>query len=603
MSKEKDQLKKRSAVNVDDKWDVEKIFLSLEAGARRLDEMRQLAGDKGQWPDFSELKGKLNVKENLKKFLDQYYAVERRLVKIYTYAHLKFDEDIASRDAKELFEMASLMINQFKTATSWANSEILKLDEALFNAITQDVLFVDYKNLLRQLKNIKPFILSEKEELILSLSKDATRSISKTFGALDNADLEFEPCKNEKGESLPLSHGRYGSYMQNKDRTLRKSAFENMHGAYKQHENTFSELLTGQVKTHHLEAKARGYESCVHAALNENEVDVAVYMHLIASVKKRLPSLHAYTAHRKKALGLDEMFAYDLQVPLTQIADQSYSYERARDMVLSSLQDLGSDYIEIATKGLKEQRWVDKYENKNKRSGAYSSGCFDSNPYVLMNFNGSLRDVFTLAHELGHSMHSYFSNKNRLYVDSSYSIFVAEVASTFNEKMLLKYLIEQASTEQEKKRLIYFALDNIRATLFRQTLFAEFELTIHTFVEQSRPLSAPLFKEIYLKLHQEYYGPSLATDESLSVECFRIPHFYYNFYVYQYATGISAALTLHDKVSKGERGAKEKYLEFLCSGSTRDPVTLLDNAGVCMRDGRAIDTTIDHFDYLLKQIS
>lgn len=596
-------LKQRSEVAQSDKWDVEAIFDSTEQAYTALEEVKKQEGSDKSWPELSEHKGQLEDKAKLKKVLDSYHAIERALVKIYTYAHLRFDENITDQKAKELFETIQLVIHQFQTAASWVIPEILHLDQALFEAIKQDPLFSEYTHFLRQLATIKPYTLSEKEEYILSLSSDATSSLAKAFGALDSADLIYEACKDSKGEKHPLSHGLYGLYMQSTDRTLRQAAFENLHAAYKQHEHTFSELLTGQVKTHWLNARARGYDSCLHAALNKNEVDVAVYNTLIETVKERASALHNYINHRKEKLGVSELFPYDLQVPLSSASTKKYTYEEAEQLVLESIKPLGEEYVAIATKGFKEQGWVDRYENQNKRSGAYSSGCFDSHPYILMNFNGSLRDVFTLAHELGHSMHSYYSKKAQNYVDASYSIFVAEVASTFNERLLLKTLLEKATTEEEKEHLLYYDLEGIRATLFRQTLFAEFEKTIHTWAEAGEPISSGKLKQHYLELNKQYYGSGLTLGDFIEFEGFRIPHFYYNFYVYQYATGISAAYALYNKVMEEGQSACEKYLTFLRSGSTKDPVTLLERAGVSLRSAEPVNVLIDHFETLVNHLS
>lgn len=600
MLKKREEVKERSAVKESDKWDVESLFASFDEARAALDKIRKIAGDNGHFETLAYFKGRLANPANLKQYLDTFYDIQRKLIKVYTYGHLRLDEDITNRIAKELFELTTLTYTQLIAATSWATPEILRLEDDKFEALISDPSLREYEHVFRKLKHDKPFTLSEKEERILALSADATGSIKKAFGAMDNADLKFKDCENEKGEKLPLSHALYGLYMQSKDRKLRKTAFENMHHEYLAHENTFSELLGGQVKVHQLSAKARGYDSCMHAALSSNEVDTKVYTNLLEGVKERLSSLHKYIAHRKKVLGVDKLYAYDLQVPLSQEMTKRYSYSEAEKLVLDSLTPLGENYIKIAQSGLQKQRWVDRYENKNKRSGAYSSGCFDSHPYILMNFNGSLRDVFTLTHELGHSMHSYFSNTQRRYVDSSYCIFVAEVASTFNEMMLFNHLVEKAQAPEEKKYLLYSHLDNIRATLFRQTLFADFELQIHQLWEQGRPLSPGLLKDVYSELSKTYYGPEFTVDESLSAECFRIPHFYYGFYVYQYATGISAALSLYNSVSEGGQSAREKYLAFLGSGSTSDPVTLLENAGVSMRTKEPIYAMIDYFDKILK---
>ncbi|MBM3183940.1 MAG: oligoendopeptidase F family protein, partial [Chlamydiae bacterium] len=367
------------------------------------------------------------------------------------------------------------------------------------------------------------------------------------------------------------------------------------------HANTFCELLQGEVQKHVFQSKARKYPNCLTAALFPQKIDPLVYDNLISAVRKAHPLMHEYMALRKEILGLSELHYYDLIVPLVDEVQISMSYKEACDAVVQSVALLGKDYQSHVEKGLFQERWVDVYETPKKRSGAYSSGCYDSMPYILLNYQGTLNDALTLAHEMGHSMHSLFSRRNQPYIYADYPIFVAEVASTFNEQLLLKQLKEKMKSKEERAYLINHAIEGIRATIFRQTLFAEFERQIHQWVEEGTPLTPKLLKEYYVKLNRDYYGPDLISDPELEIEWARIPHFYYNFYVYQYATGLSAALTLFQKAEKDPE-KRQKYLEFLSSGGSNYPIELLEKAGVNMRTSEPVDAAMEKFKQLLEEL-
>jgi oligoendopeptidase F len=382
---------------------------------------------------------------------------------------------------------------------------------------------------------------------------------------------------------------------------LRKTAFINLHKAYEAHANTLCELIQGQVQSHLYNAKARKFDSCLDAALFPHQIDKAVYENLIASVRKHLPLMHQYVALRKKALNLSEIHVYDLQVPLVEELNSHLNYEEARQAVVASVAPLGKEYQSSLKKGLLEERWFDVYENMRKRSGAYSSGCYDSMPYILMNYNGTLNDVLTLAHEAGHSMHSLLSRRNQPYIYSQYPIFVAEVASTFNEQLLLKFLKEKAKSKKDIAYLTNYQIEGIRGTIFRQTMFAEFELQLHKWAEEGTTLTPTLLKQYYVQLNRDYYGPEMALDPELEIEWARIPHFYYNFYVYQYATGLSAALALFQKAMASNE-SRGKYLEFLSSGGSRFPLDLLERAGVDMRSTAPVDAALSYFKTLIDDL-
>lgn len=436
----------------------------------------------------------------------------------------------------------------------------------------------------------------------MALAGQALQTSYKAFNALTDADFIFSPVLDDYGEEKPLTHGSYAIYLRDQDRVLRKNAFKAYHQKYFSYANTLCELLNGQIQSQWFEARARNYTSCLEAALFPRNIEVSVYKSLIEAVRQKLPVLHRYMKFRKKTLGLEELHLYDVYVPLTKAVDMRLDYDQAEDLVVECVKPLGSEYQEFLRKGLKEQRWVDRYENKNKRSGAYSSGCYDSMPYILMNYKTILRDVFTLAHEAGHSMHSLYSHKYQPYHLSDYPIFLAEVASTFNEDLLTRLLIEKCQNKEEKIFLIQQKIEDLRATLFRQTMFAEFELLIHEQIEKGMPLTPEFLKTEYHQLNVSYFGPDTVIDPEIDIEWARIPHFYYGFYVFQYATGISAATALAEKVVNGSEKDREDYLRFLKSGSSHYPIDTLKMAGVDMTSPDAVISAIGTFDHWLDQL-
>ena len=482
--------------------------------------------------------------------------------------------------------------------TSWIEPAILTLSPEYLKAKELESFHVYLEKIVR----LKPHTLEAPMEELLAVTGKALETAYRSFSAFNNADLKFPKIANEKGQLQELTHGSYSVYLRGKDRTLRENAFKTMHQSFLSYENTLCELINGQVQAHLAGMRARGYSSCLEAALFPHQIDTKVYHALIEAVRSRLGSLHDYLALRKKVMGLDELHLYDLNVPLVSEVDLSMPYSSAEDLVIASVAPLGKQYQADLEKGLKQGRWVDRYENVAKRSGAYSSGCYDSMPYILMNYHSTFSDVKTLAHEAGHSMHSLMSNRHQPYHYAQYPIFVAEVASTFNEELLLRYLATQTSDQAKRCYLINQEIEGLRNTLFRQTMFAEFELAIHEWAEQGIPLTPALLKQTYRKLNQDYFGKEVVLDNEIEGEWARIPHFYYNFYVYQYATGISAAHALFQQVVKEGKGAQERYLKFLSSGSSRYPIDLLADAGVDMRQKKTVELAIDHFDALVEEL-
>jgi oligoendopeptidase F len=583
----------RNEVPETDRWNVEALYQSPENWKQDLEKL--------EWSELSQYKGRLHDPKAAAKLFDSYLSLQRQLEKLHTYAHLRFDEDLGNDSFKSNFGMISSLIHEFSLETSWIEPEFLSLTEVQFQKLLADSTLNPYRFHLEKIGRMRPHTLSSEQEQLMALSGKALDTSYRAFGALNNADLTFKPAIDSKGEEHPLSNGSYASYLRHPDRALRKSAFENLHRAYEAHANTLCELIQGQVQSHLFVARSRKFKNCLEAALFPHQIDRSVYENLIASVRARLPLLHRYVSLRKKLLKLPDIHLYDLQVPLVEDAEANMDYEEARQAVVASVAPLGNRYQSELKKGLMEDRWVDKYENARKRSGAYSSGCYDSMPYILMNYQGTLNDVLTLAHEAGHSMHSLLSRNHQPYIYSQYPIFVAEVASTFNEQLLLQHLKSKAKSKKDQVFLINYQIEGIRGTILRQTLFAEFELQLHKWAEEGVPLTPSLLKKTYAQLNRDYYGPEMVLDPEMEIEWARIPHFYYNFYVYQYATGLSAALALFQKAAFNEE-ARDKYLQFLSSGGSKYPIDLLKGAGVDMTKPDAVNAALDHFENLLNEM-
>lgn len=592
----------RSETLLKDSWNTEAIYSNMNEWKKNF-EVWARSDQTPHYPELNSDSFDLTSLESVKKLLDVYMKIDRNLSLVYTYAHLKHDEDVAEDENKKAYMSALRSLYAFREESSWIEPAFLNLPQEVLDRILSAESLKEYKVYLNKVIRLKPHTLDAEKEQLIAISERAMETSRRAFRAFNDADLKFPACKDEEGNLHELTHGTYSIYIKGKDRTLRKEAFTHLHNTFGLYENTLSELLNGQVQRSLFNSKVRGYNSCLEAALFPYQIDLSVYSSLIQSAKKGLPALHDYFAFRKEKLGYSDLHLYDLQVPIVKEMDIKISYEEAVDVILESVAILGKEYQEILKKGLLEDRWVDRYENKRKRSGAYSSGCYDSMPYILMNYHGNLSDAMTLAHEAGHSMHSYYSHKHQPYQDSSYSIFVAEVASTFHEELLFQTLLKKVKSREEKAYLINQKLDGIRATFFRQTMFAEFELNLHEWAEKGTPLTPTLLKENYLKLNQEYFGSAVEIDAPIAWEWSRIPHFYSSFYVYQYATGISAACSLAKDVLAGDVKAAERYLEFISAGSSLDPLEVLKRAGVDMRSESPVKSLIDYFKELSAELA
>lgn len=595
-------LLERQEVQQEDKWDIAAIYPSDAAWEA---DFAKLASAKNPpyWPEIASYKGRLHEgPETMKDCLDKLLSISRLLEKLYVYAHLKYDEETTIDANKSAYKRISSTAHDFQEEVSWFEPELLALPEALIQSYLASPLLGDFRFHIEKIVRIKKHTLSPEKEELIAMAGKALQSSAKAFYALNDSDFKFGTVKDSSGASHELTNGSYGVFIRGKDRVLRENAFKTLHGKYRGYQNTLTELINGQVQTHVFNAKARKYSSSLEASLFPNNIDTEVYHALIKAVRNRLPSLHKYIKLRKKILGLDALHLYDMYVPLTPHADIRMPYSEAEKAVIESVEPLGPDYQNALREGLLQRRWVDRYENKNKHAGAYSSGCYDTNPYILMNYKELLRDVFTLAHEAGHSMHSLLCRTEQPYQYGNYSIFLAEVASTFNEELLTRYLLERANSKEEKIYLINQKIEDIRGTLFRQTMFAEFELAAHQMAERNIPLTPKALNEFFYSLNQAYFGSDAFIDPEIEIEWARIPHFYANYYVFQYATGISAALSLADKVIAEGAPARDAYLSFLKAGSSRYPIDLLKMAGVDMRSPEPVEKAIEKFDGLVDEL-
>ena len=601
MTSAMEQIKTREEIHSSDKWAVEGLFPSLDEWEKTFLQIAEHTKSP-KWPSILSFRGRLaEGPTTIKQALQIMLTTGRELEKLYTYAHLRHDEEITLDRPKSAFQKISSLLNDFAQECAWFEPELLTLPPETLQKFIQDTELAPYRFYLEKIVRMQPYTLSADKEELLAMAGKPLQAASKAFSALNNADIRFGTVKDSEGREHPLSHGFYQLYLRSPDRTLRENAFKGMHAQFLAYENTLCELLFGQVQSHIFEAQAHNFKSSLEAALFPKKIPLDVYRSLIKAVRDNLPTLHRYISLRKKQLKLPELHLYDMYVPLISDVDIQMDYAAAEDAVVDSVSPLGKEYQAELRKGLKEEKWVDRFENKNKRSGAYSSGCYDSFPYILMNYRGILRDTFTLAHEAGHSMHSHLSRKAQPYHYSRYPIFVAEVASTFNEELLMHILLKERSAKEERLFLINEKLEDIRATLFRQAMFAEFELKIHELVEGGTPLTPTLLKELYLKLNQDYFGPDAHIDSEIAIEWARIPHFYYNFYVYQYATGISAALSLAEKVLAGDTRASDNYLSFLKGGGSLFAIDLLKLAGIDMTSTSPVEAAIRKFNSLITE--
>lgn len=579
-------------------WDLTTIFESDEAWEAELKEVDALA------KQASDFKGKVaESAESLYNTLQFSDALYERLHRLYVYSHLKHDQDTTNSKYQDLDGRVRSVLSNIGAAWSFITPEILALDEATLNSYVDSYEPLSlYKQSLKELNLGRPHVLSaEKEELLAQMS-EVTSTAGQTFSALNNADLEFPKIKGEDGEEVQITHGNYITMLESDNREVREAAFKAVYKTYGQYKNTFATTLAGNVKAHNANAKIRNYDSARHAALSNNFIPEKVYDQLVSTIHDYLPALHRYVELRKQVLGVDELHMYDLFTPLVKEVKMEVTYDEAKKTMVDSFAPLGKEYQDIVQKGL-DSRWVDVLENKGKRSGAYSSGTFGTNPYVLMNWQNNVNNLYTLAHEFGHSMHSYYSRANQPYQYSDYSIFVAEVASTCNEELLFDHLMKTLDDDKKKIYLLNQWLDGFRGTVFRQTMFAEFEHIIHEMDAKGESITAEKLTSIYYDLNKQYFGDAMTVDEEIGLEWARIPHFYYNYYVYQYATGQSAATALSKQILEEGEPAVERYINnFLKAGCSDFPIEVLKAAGVDMESPEPIALACKVFEEKLDEL-
>lgn len=586
-------LKKREDIKEEFKWKLNKIYASNEAWENEFQRLKE------ESPKLKEFQGKLKDKEEILKYLQFNEKVSREAEKLYVYAHMKCDEDTQNQKNQAQMNKIDAYMAEFASLNAYFVPEILSLDENFIeDLINNDPRFKLYEFLLRDILKEKKHILTKDMEELLALASDCLDAPSSIHNMLTNADMTFGNIKDEEGDEVELTEGNYSSFIKSKDRKVREEAFKKLFSEYKKLENTLATTLTASVKNFNFSARVRKYESPLKASLEPNNIPISVYEKAIEAVNNNMDILHRYVGVKKKLLGLDEMHMYDLYVPIIDTEKERIDFKEGVTLANTALKPLGEEYLNIFNNGIKDG-WIDIYQNKGKRGGAYSWGGYDTMPYVLLNYNYELNDVSTLVHEMGHSIHSYYSRKNQPYYYAGYTLFCAEVASTTNEALLIHYLIENEKDKNKKLYLINQELEQIRTTVFRQLMFAEFELYTHNSLDAGEALTAADYNNKWHELNKKYFGDEMIVDEDIDVEWARIPHFYSDFYVYQYATGYAAATAFANSILKGEDKAVEKYIGFLKSGGSKYPIDILKDAGVDMTTPAPIEATIARFNELL----
>ncbi|MBO6197863.1 MAG: oligoendopeptidase F [Butyrivibrio sp.] len=591
------KLPKRDEVSLDLTWRLEDIYddeAKWEEECKRAVEV----ADK-----MAAYEGKLSESgEKLLEVLKLYEELSLLLDRVYGYAHMREDQDTGNSKYQALKQRGMSAIVGTSEKTAFIDPEILTLSDEKLNEFYSAVPELDrYKRMIGEIRRLKDHMLDAEKEQLLASAFEVLEASQKSFGMLNNADLKFPSVRDSKGEEVQLSNGRFVPTQMSKDRELRKASFEAFYGRYEEFKNTWASMYDGEVKGRIFNAKARKYKSAFEAAVDANNVSPAVCDNLFASIHDNMDKMHRYVSLRKRLLGVDELHMYDVYVDMIPEFEMKVPYEEAKEIPLKALAPLGEDYLAVVKEAY-ENRWIDVVENEGKRGGAYSGGVYDVHPYMLLNYNDTLNDVFTLVHEMGHSMHTWYTNRAQTIVDSDYKIFVAEVASTTNEVLLYHYMKDNAKSKEEKAFIINHFLESFKSTMFRQTMFEEFERKTCEMAEEGTPLTAETLYDVYYNLNKEYFGKDMISDPLIGWEWSRIPHFYYNFYVYQYATSFAAAVAIADKILKEGESAVKKYKEFLSSGCTQDPVSLLKIAGVDLTTREPIDSALAVFDEAIAEM-
>ncbi|MED0677179.1 oligoendopeptidase F [Aneurinibacillus thermoaerophilus] len=587
---------KRSEIKPEFKWKLESIFPTDEAWEQEYKKVQELI------EKIETYQGKLSeapsvIAECMKTYEELGLAMER----VYVYARMRRDEDNTNTKYQALTDRASSLSIRVSSAVSFLVPEILSMPDEKLDSYIADERLSKYRFYLNEIKRQKEHVLSAQEEQVIAQVGELAQAPQTIFGMINNADMVFPNIKNENGEEVQLTHGRYIHFMESYDRRVRQDAFKAMYDTYRKQKNTLAATLNASVKKDVFYARIRKYPSALAAALDSDNIPVEVYTNLIQAVRDNLPAMHRYVSLRKKLLGVDELHMYDLYVPMVKEVKMNIPYEEAVRLVKEGLAPLGDDYHRVLDEAF-SSGWIDVYENEGKTSGAYSWGAYGTHPFVLMNYQNNVNNLFTLAHEMGHALHSYYSDKHQPYLDAQYKIFVAEVASTLNESLLMDYMLKTTEDPRQKMYLVNYYLEQFRGTVYRQTMFAEFEKTIHERVEAGEPLTPDTLCGLYYDLNVDYYGPDMVVDEDINMEWARIPHFYNEFYVYQYATGFSAATALSQQILHEGAPAVERYLTFLKSGGSDYPIELLRKAGVDMASPKPVVEALKVFARLLDEM-
>lgn len=587
----------RGKVKPGDTWDLASLFPSDALWEKAFEKWeKDIAG-------FETFRGRLgDDAKTLAELLRFDTEFDRLGDSLGTYAFLKTAEDAANSEYQRMLGRYRNVASRAGQASSYIRPEIMAIKSKTMDEFLASRELAEFRLALERLLRYKPYTLSKGEEKLLAMQAEMAGASGQIFRQLNDADLKWRPIKNEKGELVELGNSSFSAFLHSPKRSVRKNAFHTYYTQFVAHENTLAATLNGSIQRDVYYAKARGYESAMSSSLFDDNVPSSVYNNLIDSVHRNLPALYKYYDLRKRKMKLDDIHHYDTYVPILSELESKHTWAQAVKVVIESLEPLGSEYCEVLERGL-SGRWCDRYPNQGKQSGAFSSGAYDSDPFILMNYQPTVLDhVFTLTHEAGHSMHSHYSCKNQPFQYHGYTIFVAEVASTFNEQLLSRHLMSKAKSDKQRAFFINREIDAIRGTILRQTMFAEFERTTHALAEMGEPLTVERFKSEYRKLLELYFGPDFALDDELSLECFRIPHFYRAFYVYKYATGLSAAIALSQRVVNGGKKELDDYLSFLKGGCSKYPLDLLRDAGVDMEQPGPVDTALSHFEKLVEEL-
>ena len=591
------EVKDRKDIDVKDTWNLESIYANNELWEEDYAALEKDAAE------FAKLKGAIEADvSKIPAVLDAYYGLHRRLSKLSVYARMRFDQDTADSTYQTMAAKIGSLGVKIGAASAFVEPEILSYSKEQLEAAEKENERTAYygRKIEEMLRGQEHTLDAEKEEL-LAAAGDMAEAPDDIFSVLMNADMKYPDIVLEDGTHLPLTNSTYISYMESPDRAVREGAFKTLYGQIASLKNTFAAIYRGNLKQAKFYAQSRKYSSARAMYLADSNVPESVYDNLLSAVHDALPMMYRYVAIRKKVLGVDKLHMYDVYTPIVAAQNQTYEFEQAKQMVLEALKPMGEDYLSHAREGL-ENRWIDIYPNKGKKGGAYSWGCYDSQPFILLNYTKNLDSVFTLIHEMGHSIHSYYSRTAQDYAYSDYKIFVAEVASTCNECLLMHDLLKKTTDKEQRKYLLNHYLDSFKGTLFRQTMFAEFEKNAHEYCAQGKPLTAEALSQMYLELNQKYFGPDMEKDEEIAYEWMRIPHFYTPFYVYQYATGYSAAVALSAKILKEGKPAVDAYMSFLKGGESKDPIDLLKMAGVDMTTEKPVADALALFGELVTEL-